>query len=202
MKLYYAMGTCSLAPHIALHEIEAEFEIEKVDIKGDHKTESGRDFYTINPKGYVPALEMGDGEVLAEGVAIQLYIASLRPDLNLAVSPDRPDYYRFIAWLAYINTEFHKGGFLFFFTPMGVDATPYARKRLHFNLDYVEKHLAGREFAFNAHFTLVDIYLYTVLSWSKKAGIDLAAWPAVTDYFKRIGTRPSIQKALKAEGLR
>ncbi len=104
MKLYYAPGACSLADHIALHEAGLSFDHEKVDLKAK-RTEAGVDFSTINPKGYVPALTLDSGETLSENIAILDWIA--HQDSKLA--PSGPmGHTHLLEALAFISTEIHK----------------------------------------------------------------------------------------------
>ena len=123
MKLFYSPGACSLAGHIALNEADMKFDIVKVDLKG-HKLEDGRSFRDINPKGYVPALELDDGEVLTENVAILAFIADRYPAL---MAPGQYGRYRLLEMLAYIATEIHKT-FHPLFDPR--PARPKKRRRL------------------------------------------------------------------------
>ncbi|MEZ5996911.1 MAG: glutathione transferase GstA [Hyphomonadaceae bacterium] len=201
MKLYYAPGTCSLAPHIALIEIGASFDLERVDTRAK-KTERGADFLRINPKGYVPALELDDGEILTEGVVMQQYIADLRPEAKLAPARGTKERRRLEELLAFLSSEIHKS-----FSPLFAAATPDAykmqlRERIAQRLDYLEQQFAdGRAFLTGGQFTIADAYFFTHTTWAKTTGVDLARWPLVSGFAARVAARPSVQQAMKAEGV-
>jgi glutathione S-transferase len=200
MKLYYSPGACSLSPHIVLREAGLEFELEKVDLRAK-KTASGSNFRDVNPGGYVPLLVLDDGEKLAEGLAIVLYLASLAPDKALAPQPGGLPYIRLVEMLAYISTELHKGFGPLFKPDMPEQAKAMAKARLEERLAETEQRLAGKTFALGDSFTVADAYLFVVLSWSGHVGLDLGRWPGLAAYSQRIAQRPTVQAALKAEGL-
>jgi glutathione S-transferase len=197
MKLYFALGTCALAAHIALQEAGLPYVIEKVDLKSK-KTASGDDYLSINPKGYVPALQFEKG-VLTENVAVLLYIADLKPDRNLAPPKDSFERYRLIEWLGFISSEVHKT-FKPFFTPgASDDEKSRAAEKLGQRFDYIVQFLDGPPFLMGEHFTVADAYLYTVLGWLPKVGMDLSKWPVLQRYHRRIGERSTVQEVQKAE---
>ncbi|WP_438021059.1 glutathione transferase GstA [Sorangium sp. So ce315] len=198
MKLYFSPGACSLSPHIALREAGMEFDLEQVHL-GTKKTKSGADFTLINPKGYVPALEIESGEVLTEGPVIVQYIADQRPESGLAPPAGTLGRYRLQEWLAFISTELHKQ-----FAPLFKPRTPdeqksAAREAVSRRLDLVAPRLESAAYLMGDQFTVADAYLFTVLSWTKFAGIDLDRWPALVRYKDRVGARPAVQAALAAE---
>ena len=198
MKLYYSPGACSLASHIALKEIGATFEAIRVDIRAK-KTATGADFSAITAKGYVPALELDSGEVLTEGTVVLQYVADLEPALGLAPAAGTMDRYRLMEWLGFVNSEVHKN-----FSPLFDPTAPEvlkerARAMLAKRLTYVAGELAGRDYLLGAQFTVADAYLYTVLGWTSKVGVDLSPWPVFEAYRARIGARPSVQAAQAAE---
>jgi glutathione S-transferase len=202
MKLYYSSGACSLAPHIILREANLPFELEKVDLKAK-KTEKGRDYAAINPKGYVPALELDDGEVLTEGVVIQQYLADLAPKSKLAPARGTRERLRLEEWLGFITTELHKG-----FSPLFNPATPddyksVAKEGIAKRFDYVEKTLSdGRTFLTGDTLTIADAYLFVIAGWARYVGIDLARWPKLSAFVGRVSKRPAVEAALVAEGLK
>lgn len=200
MKLYYGTGACSLSPHIVLREAGLRFELERVDL-GTHKTERGADYYAINPKGYVPALELGNGQMLTEGAAIVQYLADLVPEKNLAPPAGTLERYRLQEWLNYIATELHKGFGPLFNPKAHEDAKTAARAQLAKRLGYVAERLAGRDYLMGQAFTVADAYLFTVLRWTHFVGFDLSPWPALVAYLARIALRPAVVAAMKAEGL-
>ncbi len=201
MKLYYAPGACSLASHIVLHELGLPFETESVSL-ARKLTRAGVDFNTINPKGYVPALELDGGGLLTEGPAILQYLADRVPAAGLAPPCGTLERARLQEWLSFINAELHK--------PFGpaldrAAAEPEreaARQRIAKRLDFTERALAGRDYLLGAAFTVADAYLYTVLRWTEPAGVELGRWPLLAAYRARIGARPAVAAARAAEKLR
>lgn len=199
MKLFYSPGACSLSPHILLREAGLTFTPVRVDLK-THKTEDGADFYAISAKGYVPALQLDDGSMLTEGVAIDLWIADQAPAAGLAPR-DGMDRYRMIELLTFIATEVHKnmGGL---FVPGLPDATrEMITQRLTARLGLIEQQLAGRTWLTGEQFSAADAYLFTVAGWAKWVKFDLSPWPQLGAYLARVAARPAVQAALKAEGL-
>jgi glutathione S-transferase len=200
MKLYYSPGACSLSPHIVLLEAGLNFTAEKVDLK-TKKTETGADFTKVNSKGAVPALIMEDGKLLTEGAAIVQYVADQKPQSGLAPASGTLERYRLIELLNYIATEIHKG-----YSPLWNPAiTPEAKAAALAALDkkftFLTAQLGEKPYLLGDTFTVADAYLFTVLSWSSHVGVDLGKWHALTAYLARVGHRPKVQEALKAEGL-
>ena len=200
MKLYYTPGACSMAAHIALREAGLKFETEKVDLK-EKRTSTGADYTRINPKGYVPALELENGQVLTEtGVVIQ-YVADQKPDLGLAPKVGTLERYRMMEWIHFVSTEIHKP-FGPLFTPGTPEQTQQAQKELlGKRFDYLAEQLKGKQYLMGEKFTVVDAYLFTVLKWTEHLKIDLAPWPILQTYIARVATRPTVVETLKAEGL-
>jgi len=200
MKLYYAPGACSLASHIALQESGLPFETEKVDLT-DKKTAGGADFNAINPKGYVPALKLDNGETLTEGPALLAYIGELAPAARLIMPAGTMGNYRVREWLAFIGTELHKN-----FSPLFRPTTPAATREtqleaLRRRFGFVNDALAEKSYLTGEQFTVADAYLYTVLRWSVPMKLDLGPWPQLTAFMARVTARPAVQTTLKAEGL-
>lgn len=201
MKLYYSPAACSLAPHIALIETGAAYTTEKVDVRAK-KTETGADFWAINPKGYVPTLVLDDGEVLTEGVVMQQYIADLKPEAKLAPARGTKERRKLEELLVFLSTEVHEN-----FSPLFSPATPedfktQTKEKIAQRFDYLERQLSdGRAFLTGDQFTIADAYLFTLSNWTKFTGIDLARWPNLTAFAGRVAQRPSVQQAMKAEGL-
>lgn len=200
MKLYFSPGACSLSPHIVACEAGIELELEKVDTK-THKTASGVDFYTLNPKGYVPALQLDDGAILTEGPAVIQYLADRAPAAKLAPANGTLERYRLQEWLNFITSEVHKA-----FSPLFSKATPAEQRqaaidKLGTRFDYLVTQLAGKSFLMGEQFTVADAYLFTILNWSNYVKFDLSKWPALTQYLGRVSARPAVQKALREEGL-
>jgi glutathione S-transferase len=200
MKLYYAPGACSLAPHITAREAGLALDLEKVDLK-THRTETGADYRQVNPKGYVPALQLEDGALLTENAAVLQYLGDQAPEAGLLPRPGAFDRYRVVEWLTFVSTELHKG-----FGPLFNPQLPEAAReqtiaKLKDRLGYLDGRLAGREFLHGDRFTVADAYLFTVLSWTKVHNIDLGPYPALRAYIERLGQRPGVRQALKEEGL-
>ncbi|MBL0168665.1 MAG: glutathione transferase GstA [Propionivibrio sp.] len=199
MKLYFAPGTCSFSPHIALREAGIDVELVRVDIKKHVLAADGRDFSTINPRGYVPVLELDNGVRLTEGPAIVQYIADLKPESGLAPRAGTLERYQLQEWLGFINSEVHKG-----FSPLFNPATPaeyksIALKNLSNRLDYLAVHLATNEYLMGQNFTVADGYLFTVLGWLHWVGLDIKQWPSLSAFVERVASRASVSDALAAE---
>lgn len=200
MKLYYSPAACSLSPHIVATEAGIPIELEKVDL-ASHKTESGQDFTSINPKGYVPALRLDDGSVLTEGPAIVQYLADQKPASGLAPAAGTIDRYRVQEWLTFIGTELHKSFGTLFNKAAGDDAKQLAKGNIGKRLGYLNDQLANRQFLIGSNFTVADAYTFTIVNWTNFVGIDLKPYPNVVAYMARVGARPKVQETLKAEGL-
>jgi glutathione S-transferase len=199
MKLFYMPGACSLAPHIALREAGLPFDLELVD--RSKKTGSGADYWTINPKGAVPAVKLDDGQVLTEAGVIQQYIADKVPAKKLAPAAGTPERYRLQEWLNYIASELHKGIGQLFNPAMPDDYKEAVKKGLAARqFAYLEKALAGRDYLLG-DFTIADGYAFTVLNWTKLHKMDLTAFPNVVAHMQRVAARPAVQAAMSAEGL-
>ncbi len=200
MKLYYAPGACSLAPHIVAREAGLRLDLEKVDL-GSGKTESGAAFAAINPKGYVPALALDNGEVLTEASALLQYLADQAAGAGLVPQAGTPERYRLLEWLGFISTEIHKG-----FGPLWNPQTPDAAKaiakaNLAKRFTYLDGRLARGPYLLGERFTAADAYLFTVVNWTNIHGIDLKPYPNLQAYIERVGARPKVREALLAEGL-
>jgi glutathione S-transferase len=200
MKLYYSPGVCSLAPHILAQEAGISLKYEKVDL-ASKRTETGADFWQINGKGYVPALEIAAGEVLTEGPAIAQYLADLKPESKLAPANGTKERYRLQEMLGYINSEIHKS-----YSPLFKDDTPEATRTerkayLHKRYAYLDAILAKQPYLLGDSFTAADAYLFTVTRWAKGASVDLSDLKALNEFQDRVAARPAVQAALSAEGL-
>jgi len=200
MKLYLSPGACSLSPHIVAVEAGVPVETEKVDL-AKHKTESGQDYLTINPKGYVPALRLDDGSVLTEGPAIVQYLADQKPATGLAPAAGSIERYRLQEWLNFISSEIHKN-FGPLFNPASSDeAKQGAKTNIAKRLAYLNDQLANRQYLMGAKFTAADAYAFTIINWTNFVGMDLKAYPNIAAYMGRVAARPKVQETLKAEGL-
>lgn len=200
MKLYYSPGACSLSPHIVALEAGIDLQLEKVDGKAK-RTEHGADFWQVNPKGYVPVLELGNGEVLTEGPAIVQCLADQKPASGLAPANGTPARYRLQEMLGYINSEIHKS-YSPLFKPETPEATRAERKEyLKRRYQFIEDVLAKQPYLLGDHFTAADAYLFTVTNWAKAVDLDLSGFPSLLAFQKRVAERPAVQAAMEAEGL-
>ncbi|CAH0135020.1 glutathione transferase GstA [Erwinia aphidicola] len=200
MKLYCKSGACSLSPHIVLRETGLDFTLVNVDLKAK-TTEQGEDYLLINPKGQVPALELNDGSVLTEGVAIVQYLADLKSDRQLLAPAGSLTRYHTLEWLNFIATELHKG-----FSPLFRPTTPeevktLAREQLLQKFQYVNNELKEKQWLLGLRFTVADAYLFTVTRWAHAIKLDLSGLSALNEWFERVAARPAVAAALKAEGL-
>lgn len=200
MKLYYIPGACSLSPHIVARELGIPLELKKVDPR-TKTIEGGGDYRKVNARGYVPALELEGGEILTEGPAIVQYLADQRPEAGLAPKAGSFERYRLQEWLNFLATEVHKQ-----FSPLFKPNTPaeykrIAKENLAGRFDWLESQLADRSYLMGEGFTVADAYAYVLLNWTRLHDIDLARWPKLAAYHRRVGARPKVREALQAEGL-
>jgi len=195
MKLYFSPGACSLSPHIALLEAGLPFTLEMASTK-THQLKDGTDFYTINPLGYVPVLELDNGQRLREGPAIVQYIADQAPASKLAPANGTFERYQLQEWLGFIGTDVHKGFSPLFNPNMPDTVKDMARVQVLKRLTWVDSQLAGKDFLMGANFTVADGYLFTVCGWSGFVGVDISGLPNLAKYLQRVGARPSVQKAI------
>ena len=200
MKLFYAPAACSLAPHIALREAGARFTLEKVDLQ-TKRTEANADFMDVNPKGYVPALQLESGEVLTEGTMIVQYIADLFPKSQLAPAAGTAGHYKLLEWLGFISCELHRNLSSMFNPALTPELKESLMAVVAKRLNWVATQLEGKSYLVGDKFTVADGYLFTILNWSNFVGLDLSPWKTIQEYIARIGSRPSVVAALKAEGL-
>jgi glutathione S-transferase len=191
MKLFIKPGACSLSPHIVSREAGLNLEVIKADTKSP-------EFQKLNPKGYVPVLQLDDGQVLTEGAVIVQYLADQKPETKLAPKSGTLERYRLQEWLNYVATEVHKG-----FSPLFRKPTPEAKQQileaLAKKFAFVSQHLEANAFLLGERFTVADAYLFTILTWAKGQAIDLAQWPALKAWFDKIGARPAVKDTLQAE---
>ena len=200
MKLFYSPGACSLSPHIVAREIGLDVELEKVDTK-THTFNGGSDYFKVNPKGYVPALEIKAGDILTEGPAIVQYLGDQKPQSGIVPPAGSAQRYRLQEMLGYINSEIHKS-----YSPLFNKATPEEtanerREYLKKRYAYLEGVLATKQYLVDNKFTAADAYLYTVTRWAPFVKVDLTGFPNLKEFQARVEARPAVQQALKEEGL-
>ena len=200
MKLYYSPGACSLTQHILLREAGLAFEPVLASTK-THKLEDGTDYYSINPLGYVPMLELDDGTRLRENPAIAQYIADLAPTKNLAPANGTLPRYRLQEWLTFVGMELHKGFGPLFNPSSPEEVKTQARDKLAKRFAWVDGELAGKQYLMGDNFSLPDAYLFTVTNWAKPMNVDLSGYPNLLAFRERMSARPAVQEAMKAEGL-
>ena len=200
MKLYYAQGACSLAPHIVLNELGRAHSIEKVDL-GAKKTESGADYTKINPKGYVPTLDIGSGEMLTEVSTILQYLVDKAGTSDLLPKIGTMKRYRAMETLNFIASELHKGLGGLFNKAMPEEGRKVIIERLGTRLGWLDGQLAKKPYMLGANYSAADAYAFTILNWGQWVGVDMKQWPNISAFMTRVSARPAVQAALKAEGL-
>ncbi len=200
MKLYFSPGACSLSPHIVLRESGLAFEPVMTSTK-THKLADGTDYYTISPNGYVPLLELDNGERLTEGPAIVQYIADQVPAKNLAPANGTMARYRLQEWLNFITSELHKSFSPLFNPAMPEEAKALSRTKVSDRLKWVNTQLEGKQYLLGDTFSVADAYLFTVAGWAKHVGLDISALSHLGAFLGRVSARPAVQAAMKAEGL-
>ncbi|WP_276643766.1 glutathione transferase GstA [Siccibacter turicensis] len=198
MKLFYKPGACSFSPHIVLREAGVDFTLVKVDLM-TKRLENGDDYFAINPKGQVPALQLDDGTLLTEGMAIVQYLADTVPDRQLLAPVGSITRYQTLSWLTWIATEFHKGFTPLFRPDTPEDYKPVARALLEKKLAYVNESLEGKQWIVGTRFSVADAYLFTVLRWAPHVGLNLDALSNITAYMARVEARQAVAAALAAE---
>ncbi|HEY3078238.1 MAG TPA: glutathione transferase GstA [Burkholderiales bacterium] len=200
MKLYYSPGACSLSPHIVARELGLPIDLQKVNTK-DKTMEGGGDFWKVNARGYVPVLELDNGERLTEGPAIVQYLADQKPEANLAPKAGSFERYRLQEWLNFLTSEVHKQFSPLFKPNTPEDYKPIAKQNLATRFDWLDQQLAGKDYLTGKQFTVADAYLFVLLGWTKPTQIDLAKWPNLAAFHKRVAARPKVKQAMQAEGL-
>lgn len=200
MKLYHSPGACSLAPHIVLHEAGLPFTPVLASTK-THQLADGTDYYTINPLGYVPLLELDSGERMTEVAAIVQYLADQVPAKQLAPTAGTMARYRLVEWLSIVSSEFHRQYSPLFNKEMPEEAKVFFRKKLNGRYAWLDGQLSGKPFLMGESFTVADAYLFTVTNWSRHVGVDTQSRPNVTAYMTRVAARAAVQAAMRAEGL-
>ena len=201
MKLYYSPGACSLAAHILLNEINVDFDLERVDLK-THKTETGADYYEINPKGYVPALEINPGLLLTENVAVLPFIAQHDPKQDL-IPPSGLGRAKVLEWLGYLNSELHDEYAVFFDPAITEDEKVRGYATIDKMLKYIDDYLAESEYDYlvNDRFGPADAYLFVLTNWSNSIHHDLTPFTNIVALRNKVAERQSVQIAMRDEGL-
>ncbi|BDU21483.1 glutathione transferase GstA [Dyella sp. GSA-30] len=208
MKLHYMPAACSLSPHIVLNELGIDVTLVKMDHK-QHTTESGDDYYRLNALGYVPLLELDDGTTLREGPVIVQYLADRKPELGLAPVNGSMERYRLQEWLNFLTSEIHKGFIPLLYAVLAGKYVDTARPKLEKRFGWIDEQLADRPYLMGDTFTVADAYLFALTGWGQaswlksyyKADIHFDGLQHLKAWYERVRERPSVQKALAAEGL-
>jgi len=200
MKLYYAPGACSMAVHIVLRELGYRFDLERVDLR-EGRTAAGANYATVNPKGYVPALVLDDGQVLTEVAAILQYLGDPKPESGLVLPPGDLGHYRLLEWLAFTSSEIHKTLGALFNPQLPPECRGVSLALFERRCDWLAAALGEGPFLMGERYTIADPYLFTVLNWTSVLAVDLGRWPALEAYLAQVAARPAVQATLRAEGL-
>ncbi|MBA2961831.1 MULTISPECIES: glutathione transferase GstA [Ramlibacter] len=201
MKLYFAPAYCSLAVHIALREAGIAADLVQVDTVAG-RTAAGADYRAINPRGYVPMLELDDGSRHTEVAALLQYVGDLAPASGLMPPAGSRERFEVLQWLTFVSSELHKGFSPWLFHKETADSTRQAvRAKLKQRIGDLESRLAGREWLVGDRFTVADAYGFTIMGWAPMVGMGLASWPSVVAWLDRVRARPQVRAALQAEGL-
>ena len=200
MKLYYSPGACSLSPHIALLEAGLPYDLVKVDVRAK-KLENGDDFLKVNPKGQVPVLQLDSGEFVTEGPVIVQMIADQASAKNLAPARDSAERYKLLEWLNFITTELHKNFSPLFQPVIPDEVKSFFKERIMGKFKYADSKLAGQDYLMGKQFTVADGYLFVMLKWAERTGLDVSALTNLTAFKDRVAARPKVQEALTKEGL-
>ena len=200
MKLYYSPGACSLSPHIALLEAGLPYDLVKVDVRAK-KLENGDDFLKVNPKGQVPVLQLDNGELVTEGPVIVQIIADQASAKNLAPARDSAERYKLLEWLNFITTELHKNFSPLFQPVIPDEVKSFFKERIMGKFKYADSKLAGQDYLMGKQFTVADGYLFVLLKWAERTGLDISALTNLTAFKNRVAARPKVQEALTKEGL-
>ena len=201
MKLYYSRGACSLTPHILLRETGLPFTLERVETS-THRTEHDVDFHTLNPKGYVPMLELDDGQRLTEGPVICQYICDLAQRTDLMPPPATMARYRVMEWQGYVNSEIHKSYSILFHPGFDANVKAHFAASLRSKYEWIATELAGKSYLAGGTFTAADAYLFNVTRWARFVKLDLTDLAPLGAFMERVHARPAVLAAFKAEGLR
>lgn len=200
MKLYSAPGSCSTATEIALTEAGADFEVATVDLMGDRKLPDGRDISELNPKGYVPVLELDDGSLLTENIAVLQYVADRYPAASLAPPNGTMERTRLQEWLGFVTSEVHKAYGHMFNPQLPAEMRDILTGLLTRRYAYLDDHLAGNDFLLGDDYSIADIYLFIVSSWAPMLGYDLAPFKNIEAWQQRVGGRPAVSKVMASLG--
>ncbi|MGE0006446.1 MAG: glutathione transferase GstA [Parvibaculaceae bacterium] len=201
MKLYYSPGACSLAPHIVAREAGLPLDLTKVDLTS-HKLEDGTNYYDVNPRGYVPALRLEEGEpLLTEANIVVQYLADRKPEAGLMPKAGSTERYRAQQWLAFIATELHKNFSWLWYKDTPAETKAVVKDKLDKRFAELDGHLKNNDYILGKSFSAADAYAFTILNWVNVLGMNFKKYPNLQAFMDRVAARPKVQEALKAEGL-
>ena len=203
MELYYSPGAGALASHITIRELNLDVDVIAVDVQKAHQTESGDDYFAINPKGYVPFLTIDSSSSLSEGAAILQYLADQDPEGRMIPPAGTPERYRLQEWLTFVGTEPQRILGSFFIEGHLTDAgLEFGKSKLHQRLAIMDNRLADNEYLLGADYSVADAYAFPILNWIPAFGldIDLSEYRNLTPYLDKIRNRDAVQTAMKEEG--
>ncbi|MBC5764084.1 glutathione transferase GstA [Ramlibacter albus] len=201
MKLYFSPAACSQAVHIALREAGLPADLRKVDL-ATWKLEDGSDYKAINPRGYVPLLELDDGSRHTEVAALLQYVADLAPASGLIPAAGTRERFEVAQWLTFVSSELHKVFSPWLWHKETADSTRAAvKEKLFARFAELDARLANQPFLTGERFTVADAYCFTIVSWAPMLALSLKPYPSLQAYLQRIAQRPAVKDVLKAEGL-
>jgi glutathione S-transferase len=202
MKLFYKPGACSMAAHLLLNEAGADYKLEKVDT-GAGLTETGASYSATNPRGYVPALQFDNGDVLTENVAILHWLGEQFPGIAANSDGQPLDRFRLLELLSFLSSELHKAFGPFFSGKDFSDAEKAEHlEKLNTKLGQFDALLEkGGDYLLGGSFSVADAYAFVLLNWTNFIGVSLDTWPGLQAYLARIGSRPATRRTLAEEGL-
>ena len=196
MELYFSPLACSMATRITLYEAGEKCDYRQVDLKA--KTVDGEDFRAINPIGQVPVLRTDDGVLITENTAVLQYVARRHPRTHLAPT-DEPAVSEMQQWLSFLSTELHTAVFATLFNPSANDgAKTCALEKARPRLSLLNQRLKWRDTVLE-HFSIVDAYLVTILTWLQATPLKLDEWSDAKRYYDKMIKRPSVARALAEE---
>lgn len=205
LKLYYTASTCSLATHIVLEEVGAEYSTARIDFATAQQTSP--EYLKINPKGRVPALVTDEG-VLTETPAMLVYVAQRFPQARLAPMEDPFFFAQIQSFNSYLCSSVHVAHAHRMRGHRWVDADDKAAiaamqrkvpESVGAGFELIEREMLKGPWVMGEQYTICDPYLFTLAQWLEKDGVDPARIPRVIDHRRRMSERASVKKAIAEE---
>lgn len=188
LTLYYAKGTCSSVALMTAKILGIDLEVINVNIL-EEKLEDGSDYKTINPKGYVPALQLENGEIITEVVAVCAYLSALKPG-NTLFPLSGKDLVNELSWFNYIATEIHKNYTPLFFRDYGREVghewPKFAEDTLKTRYALIDNTLAKQPYLIGDHITSADLYLLITVLWADRVKMDLSQFTHIMTFKAKI----------------